>query len=111
MMPFHLLDMHGSCVQAVLLLPLQLPSHLYSCQLSDSCPLLSMPAALLTLWSYAADNQGATNPIYPDWWLSEPDAQQRRADQQQQQLLLSYPGPGQQQQVWYHCEVAKQWRL
>jgi hypothetical protein len=67
-----------------------------------------MSAALTTpVFLCAADNQGATNPIYPDWWLSEPDAQQRGADQQQQQQQQqAYPGPGQQQQVWCQCEVA-----
>jgi hypothetical protein len=46
----------------------------------------------------AADNQGATNPIYPDWWLAEPDAQQA-TDQQQQQSWLGYPLPKQYQQL------------
>ncbi|WIA28763.1 hypothetical protein OEZ86_011296 [Tetradesmus obliquus] len=47
----------------------------------------------------STDNQGATNPIYPDWWLAEPDAQQAADQQQQQSPRLVHPLQEQQQQL------------
>uniref|UniRef100_A0A383WBC4 Uncharacterized protein n=1 Tax=Tetradesmus obliquus TaxID=3088 RepID=A0A383WBC4_TETOB len=47
----------------------------------------------------STDNRGATNPIYPDWWLAEPDAQQAADQQQQQSPRLVHPLQEQQQQL------------